>query len=470
MPQRNPISAYIDNNGVNGRYQVLDVPVYGPDFDPEWTVQIMASTDYGKFSDSVYPYYWWEPSDQDTIMDVANTYLFFGWIHEPGFRFASNTDPAMFEIYSSAASGVGWNHVISKNPNSTTPKIVAFEFENTIYLISCFLDHYTVATAKEVSSGSVKIAKDNILLPPAAGLQNVDSWSLISPKLILASQTQPKGSYAAFAFEETNQNIHAVARGNFNNDNSSLSSTSAVSANSSIYIVRASSSPGSCLISLQTYEIGKALALQEKCVITSQSNYGNIQSVSIAVQLESDNKMISGVVAFATAATKLLYSFGFNVSVSAGTGSGFITSSPMLYDVGSDVSITARNGMFAEVHANGYCYNSESHNKRADISVCKSLPKSEDGVLVYSYSTLDSWLQFLENPKNGYVNSCNHHIMHGAYDEGFFPDVALLEAGSSFGIVEVHEGVGADFVDQAKCGRASSVDGVVLDSWHLAQF
>jgi hypothetical protein len=40
----------------------------------------------------------WEPSDEAEIESVANVYISKGLVHEPGFRYAINIDPAMFEV------------------------------------------------------------------------------------------------------------------------------------------------------------------------------------------------------------------------------------------------------------------------------------------------------------------------------------------------------------------------------------
>src|SRR5690606_28741945 len=63
---------------------------------------------YGKFSKVKYPYLFWEPSDQQVILDVANEYN-KGPTHSLGFRFAINIDPIMFEVFASAASGTNLN-------------------------------------------------------------------------------------------------------------------------------------------------------------------------------------------------------------------------------------------------------------------------------------------------------------------------------------------------------------------------
>ena len=48
-----------------------------------------------------------------------------------------------------------------------------------------------------------------------------------------------------------------------------------------------------------------------------------------------------------------------------------------------------------EVHGEGYCYNSETKNKRPFPRVCASTPSSTSLTLVYNYGTFDAWFAHL---------------------------------------------------------------------------
>lgn len=56
---------------------------------------------FGKFHSTRYPYQVWEPEDESVIVSVSQKYAHSVEIvgpHEPGFRFAINIDPVMFEV------------------------------------------------------------------------------------------------------------------------------------------------------------------------------------------------------------------------------------------------------------------------------------------------------------------------------------------------------------------------------------
>lgn len=57
-------------------------------------VSVLAAEGYAKFSDLVWPYLVWEPSDQKTIQEVCDVYLGHSLHYPAGLRFAINIDPA----------------------------------------------------------------------------------------------------------------------------------------------------------------------------------------------------------------------------------------------------------------------------------------------------------------------------------------------------------------------------------------
>ena len=125
------------------RLIILDPPVYENDADqtdPAYWVTQYASQNFGKFANSPYPWLWWEPSYQDTIMDVSTTYLNTGQYHQPGFLFATNSDPVQFQIFSASATKQAWNHRVSSGTTVYTshPFVTVFNSRGVHYVVIAF--------------------------------------------------------------------------------------------------------------------------------------------------------------------------------------------------------------------------------------------------------------------------------------------------------------------------------------------
>ena len=71
-----------------------------------------AGDNFGKFYESVYPWLWWEPSDQMIISVCIDDYYTYGKPHTPGFLFAINIDPSLFMVYTGGKTGKAWNYGI----------------------------------------------------------------------------------------------------------------------------------------------------------------------------------------------------------------------------------------------------------------------------------------------------------------------------------------------------------------------
>jgi hypothetical protein len=57
----------------------------------------VAQADYGKFINSTYAWLNWEPSSQEELLVIADTYIKKGLLHDPGFKFSINVDPAQLQ-------------------------------------------------------------------------------------------------------------------------------------------------------------------------------------------------------------------------------------------------------------------------------------------------------------------------------------------------------------------------------------
>jgi hypothetical protein len=151
----------------------------------------------------------------------------------------------------------------------------------------------------------------------------------------------------------------------------------------------------------------------------------------------------------------------------------------------------------------GYCYNSHGHNTRAYPTVCSSTPLPTDTVLDYSLGLARHWLDALRGGANSVssvslrdaqksylAHSCSDKILHGSYDQGSRPAIALsfdsvpafarnashaADAEKMYFFLEAHEGVptstpskvtdGVRSRGGGECGDPVHRDGVVLDAF-----
>jgi hypothetical protein len=152
----------------------------------------------------------------------------------------------------------------------------------------------------------------------------------------------------------------------------------------------------------------------------------------------------------------------------------------------------------------GYCYNSHGHNTRAYPTVCSSTPVPTETVLDYSLGLARHWLDALRSDayhsssgvsvkdaqKSFLAHSCSDKIMHGSYDQGSRPAIALsfdaapafarnsthaAEADKMYFFLEAHEGVptstpskvtnGVRSRGGGECGDPVHRDGVVVDAF-----
>jgi hypothetical protein len=87
-------NAFYDNNAENDdyRYQILN----NNENISNWEWMATPEVNYGKFSNSTYPYQLWEPDHQDDYQEYISIYR-SGQTHAPGFNFAINTDMVRIE-------------------------------------------------------------------------------------------------------------------------------------------------------------------------------------------------------------------------------------------------------------------------------------------------------------------------------------------------------------------------------------
>jgi len=114
------------------------------------------------------------------------------------------------------------------------------------------------------------------------------------------------------------------------------------------------------------------------------------------------------------------------------------------------------------VSGGGFCYNSHLHNT-GPFNVCQLTPHATPGILDYTYGSHTQWLQVLRgicantsstsstssSSRRRLVTACDADLLHGSYDLGHDPSVALFPTGISggnggVGMLEAHRGFTQD--------------------------
>jgi len=241
------------------------------------------------------------------------------------------------------------------------------------------------------------------------------------------------------------------------------------SLNNKIYVIQAVVNAFNCPLGIQLYSFGE--------VADGPSAVGNLNCVQNSVKvldLSIDSipsgNAISGVIVFADPASKI-YTSVFTINPQNGTAifNQGLNLIPKVLDVGNQPSVslaTIKNETWiVEVHNNGFCWNNEPDNKRADPGVCDSVPTPSQYILTYNFGRFSDWTTQIINNTAPIFSACHPTILHGTYDTGSFPDVKLFSYENSLNLVEVH--AAAPNHTYTVCGISSFKNGLVLDAWPL---
>lgn len=167
---------------------------------------------------------------------------------------------------------------------------------------------------------------------------------------------------------------------------------------------------------------------------------------------------------------------------------------------GTDVGTlpAASSLLVLESHSNGYCPNSETHNKEADVGLCDQVPLPNAGGAYVNYNAgpLTAWAwqllqrdgRWMADPSTWPgASPCSLTMAHGMVDMGAHPAPLLMvspsasatQAGASstggsaatavYAVLAL-EGAGtagAGVADPLLCGAANNATGLRLDGWRL---
>lgn len=148
--------------------------------------------------------------------------------------------------------------------------------------------------------------------------------------------------------------------------------------------------------------------------------------------------------------------------------------------VGSNLDVSVGSGGIVMLVTDfGFCYNSHKHNIRSTEKICTSFPKPSEHVLDYSIGLETDWADHLElahellsgeSIAEALITPCHKRLLHGSYDQGSRPSVALSSLPSSSVppfFVELHEGLPREVHPNGGCGNPWHRDGLILDSFPI---
>lgn len=494
-----PWRAFFSDSDEDGfeRFQIFNSP------GPVIRFDLLAELDYGKFHSSIYPYLYWEPSDQETIRSVARSYLNHK-LHPPGFRFAINIDTVQFIIYSATESGIAWNAPIASG-DLTTPRMVllpkgngalvvyAGDQSEPLYQVSQFDQVFSAINSTSAMKLSTELQPQLGEVVSLSSTQTLDSSTNEAINWVLASDL--KGNYLLSQFDTLLDELQPQIGGefevgtgvgvaastlvaiptshSFSGLNVTLIAATMSGVEDEIFIDLWSWSEGSSSFE----QIGEELSIS----ISSISKGTVLLSASIALISDSlsntsacaspSSKTFSGIamVGFSNHSVYASYvCFQLGGEEDHLNKSQVVSSSPfVLVAVGAaptlDIQMFNGEPWVFEVHGEGYCWNSETHNKQPYPATCDCTPVSTPWTLNYNIGSLQAFISHIDN--QAIFSACDHDILSGMYDQGIAPSGRLLVQEDSVVALAVHQGRPTLDFDNGDCGDAVPYRGLLLDGW-----
>ncbi|ELR12722.1 uncharacterized protein ACA1_092420 [Acanthamoeba castellanii str. Neff] len=444
------------------RFQVLNLPV-SPIYEPGINFDVLSYVGYGRFAASKYPFLCWEPSDQAILTSVVNTYIGGKIIRPEGFRFAINIDPVQCRLPPSLHAS---SNFVNVGAEALTPTIVLCgsalaltppEAPRDVGFHSLVFSETALGQSYQLFSHPAAFAEPRLraegrlpsgLLGPALASASSAAAASAANASALVLVADAADRFAFFAASVGSPTLGLLANGSFAANGSTTTFAAALAplgGQSTTFIVARAYASSACALGLEALVADSSRLDHLKpygsgvCVV----GRGAVTSASVAV-LPANATSASycgaaavavGVLAFATADKQISHA-----ALCLSSGGRLAIVGPVVVDVGSSpsVSLGLQNGrpVVLEVHGEGYCYNSETKNKRPFPRVCASTPSSTPLTLVYNYGTLDAWFAHLVAQKAGsvaWITSCDRGITHGVYDMGSSPSATLFNSGPGRG-------------------------------------
>eukprot|EP01127_Copromyxa_protea_P019253 TRINITY_DN6200_c0_g1_i1.p1 TRINITY_DN6200_c0_g1~~TRINITY_DN6200_c0_g1_i1.p1 ORF type:complete len:617 (+),score=72.23 TRINITY_DN6200_c0_g1_i1:166-2016(+) len=472
-----PESAITSNDNGDDRFQIYNTDTTVASFQKGLDINL------GKFRKNKYPYQLWEPSDQSEFELFSQ--MFLNWTAASGndknLMYAINIDPIMFELYNGRKTLRTFHHLLPVN-NDNAPYVVTLTVENKPTIAVLFLDtktskmHYSFFAFSPFNTFTL-ITTQALPIPPnlkkfpgtqKVTVSRVDSSS---PAILVSDENGNSVIYVVQDYvlqikktftlpQQSADQLQVVQIIHQNNSNSVVS------------LSLPKSTGSGCALGLDVWD-------------TSSSTPKKVTSTLCAT-----NSTFSHVSGFFFSGTALCEVEGLVMGSSSEEGNSFVwiaqyclnhsgeqtISKFKKYGVGSDPQVSAikrdDSWVVMVVQGNGFCYNSHTHNT-AHTRLCSQKAISTPRVLTYHVGDYQSWVEYLGDLSATTISSCNSKILHGAYDQGYNPDLDLfVNPQGKYGVIEVHQGVKASDKDVGGCGMPLSYSpngGTVMDGWWLPQ-
>eukprot|EP01133_Synstelium_polycarpum_P004326 gene4326-5052_t len=491
-----PWDAHTSNNATIGydRLAISDLMV--EPFVPTAWIDIMCelSPPFGKFLTAPHPILVWEPSTQSTIAHVCGAYVSCQLRHDstvlPPLRFATNIDPAQLLVYVGTTSSThSWNARLTESVDSSVAPIIlvlagAEGSADSALIMSLF------SNGSDVSFVSLFAAKEGDLMPVSTvplPLSNSGSAPIVWARIIANNSMlityDSLGGYVIYSIASSSLGItfEPVVLGQLPpNDQLPFTSSTLdvpdVGATESSIIIVQYYATASCAFGYAAWNISTVNGQQGSTIIYQTCFKGAFGVASGLAAVSAHNPwspcLFDAVVMMSNELNELT---GMYVCIDSSL-TGTLKAGPTVLDSGShpSMSVASYNGEahIMQVHDNGYCYNTEHRNKRPSPRVCESRPTDPitTRILNYNYGRLTDFLIHIQSGIT--MSVCDDAILHGTYDQGTLPSVALIpvtqaDGTPSLGVVSLHHGVPIDYVDLSACGAPIPHDGLVLDSWPI---
>eukprot|EP01136_Pigoraptor_vietnamica_P022602 Opistho-1_new@73931 len=481
----NPMSCLYVSDGECAGKDVLNCEANPIPFDPVTkNLHALCAHKFGRFANATTPFPWvfYEPSDQASALSLLDAYLDCDVMAPKGLRVAINIDPIQFQVTAATRSGIGLNeHLVYSDALHSAKLAVTVCDDNSVRYVVAFTElassgisiSYVTATVGEDGRAAVTVGPVPLPYGGVFGGPLVSLSSGASPHVIVASDGTVAVSMSLDCLSGVLENVTVA---NLTRRLGHRWGVAMVPSALSPAIVSVSRLP-SCAAFVAVETLGGELLGDGACVVPD----GVVTSAAVSVTEAGDEcAHLSG----ATAAGAISYTANANVYVTlicadAETGKLSIASGPTALGPGSNTSVAALSVVgadgvvrvaIAELHSDGFCFNSDWNNKRAFPLVCDAVPTPMALVMDYNVGTWDDFVA-LAGIAAPYATPCGP-VMHGTFDLGRSPSVALhsrrtADGALELGLAEVHAGFGSGSVDCNGCGFPNHFDGVVLDGWPL---
>eukprot|EP00742_Colponemidia_sp_Colp-10_P003100 GILJ01003303.1.p1 GENE.GILJ01003303.1~~GILJ01003303.1.p1 ORF type:complete len:689 (-),score=95.09 GILJ01003303.1:145-2211(-) len=462
------------------RYRILDLG---------W--QDVAKVCQGGFPPAAmeYPYLWWEPSTQDEMLTTLSALLqcpSMPETHRPlrnGSLIVTNQEPEMFEVYTSSLLKRGLNEVLLAS--SSQPRMSVLGSRLFLYHIPSPATHTLSIYSLNTSGLPLQLHLEETVaidVPPAVSTEAAVSLSCLSDTCAVVWADGTLFTYQIGAERTLRGASHSqpTLQLPLSQGMSLVTVSGSCSSTVCAYLFVASSAD--CQLELAVKSSLSGQLLVKRCILDASETV--VDSATISVAFDNGTSLWRGILLWSTriddatvgsipvirGAVIELNNDLTEISVKASDGA------TSYLDFGSEphVQVVSHSDQLyvLEAHTDGMCQcgmiinNGDMYKCDLDISEDSKPLRSVPHLLNYNWGELDRFVDRIHSGDR--VGSCDPHIMHGKFDNGAHPSIAMVTSGSDVLALEVHDASfdPSDFTVNI-CGAPTPRTGLVVDSWTL---